>query len=57
MTQNIITTYYESHLSAHSVHIKQIRCSSRTSPRWAPGPDDSAVVPPGKQKKKKIRIF
>ena len=23
MTQNIITTYYESHLSAHSVHINR----------------------------------
>ena len=57
MTQNIITTYYESHLSAHSVHIKQIPCSSRTRPRWAPGPDESALVPPGKHKKTKIRFF
>ena len=57
MTQNIITTYCESHLSAHSAHIKQIPCSSRTRLRWAPGPDESALVPPGKHKKKKIRFF
>jgi len=57
MTQNIITTYYESHLSAHSVYIKQIPCSSRTKPRWAPGHAESALVPPGKHKKKKIRMF
>ena len=57
MTQNIITTYYESHLSAHRGHIKQIPCSSRTRPRWAPGPDESALVPPGKHKKTKITFF
>ena len=55
MKQNITTTYNESHLSADSVHIKQIPCSSRNRPRWAPGPDESAPVPPGKHKKKKIR--
>ena len=32
MTQNITTTYNESHLSADSVHIKQIP-SIRTRPR------------------------